>query len=138
MLKVKKLSVDAIVPSRATEYSAGYDLFTPDTVTIPPVSRTVVKTDISIVIPAGHYGRVAPRSSLACKGIDVAAGVIDEDYRGNVGVVLVNTSNKSVIFNKGDRIAQLILEKISTPEVVLVDELDETVRGQGGWGSTGK
>jgi dUTP pyrophosphatase len=91
-----------------------------------------------MIIPHGHYGRVAPRSGLAWKkSIDVGAGVIDEDYRGNVGVILFNFGDEDFVIKQGDRVAQLILEKISTPEVEEVDELPETSRGDGGFGSTG-
>lgn len=91
-----------------------------------------------MAIPSGHYGRVAPRSGLAVKNsIDTGAGVIDEDYRGNVGVLLFNHSDVDFQINRGDRIAQLVLEKIITPTVVEVDSLDETERNTGGFGSTG-
>ena len=91
-----------------------------------------------MAIPEGHYGRVAPRSGLAVKNfIDVGAGVIDCDYRGALGVVLFNHSADDFHIKPGDRIAQLIIEKISTPDVVEVDDLDETARGAGGFGSTG-
>lgn len=97
-----------------------------------------VKTDISIAFPHGFYARVAPRSGLAWKNsIDVGAGVIDVDYRGNVGVILFNHSDDDFKIAHGDRIAQLILERIITPDVVEVDELDETERNAGGFGSTG-
>jgi len=98
----------------------------------------LVKTDLSIAVPAGTYGRVAPRSGLAWKhSIDVGAGVIDADYRGNVGVILFNHSDKDFKVEIGDRIAQLIIERIELPHVQEVDELDDTIRGGGGFGSTG-
>jgi dUTP pyrophosphatase len=101
-------------------------------------SQALVATDISIAVPAGTYGRVAPRSGLAVKhGIDTGAGVIDADYRGPVKVVLFNLSDKDFEIKEGDRIAQLILERIASPSVVVVKELSETARGQGGFGSTG-
>ena len=88
--------------------------------------------------PEGTYGRVAPRSGLALKhSIDVGAGVIDADYRGEVGVILFNFGTKDFEIKEGDRIAQLVLEKIELSEVLEVQELDETVRGEGGFGSTG-
>jgi len=98
-----------------------------------------VKTDIAVAIPPGFYGRIAPRSSLAWKShIDVGAGVVDEDYRGPVGVVLFNLGNAPFKINKGDRIAQLVLTKITTPPVEEVDDLNATARAEGGFGSTGK
>lgn len=98
----------------------------------------VVKTDIQIELPEGCYGRIAPRSGLAAKNfIDVGAGVVDEDYRGNLGVVLFNHSDVEFAIAKGDRIAQLICEKIFYPQLEEVKTLSETERGAGGFGSTG-
>ncbi len=95
-------------------------------------------TDIQIELPTGCYGRVAPRSGLAAKNfIDVGAGVIDEDYRGNVGVVMFNHADQEFEVKKGDRIAQLICEQIFYPEIEQVEELSTTERGAGGFGSTG-
>ncbi len=101
--------------------------------------KGMVPTDLSIACPLGTYGRIAPRSGLAVKNfIDVGAGVVDSDYRGPVNVVLFNFSKNDFVINKGDRIAQLILEKIALiDEIIEFDNLDETVRGQGGFGSTG-
>lgn len=97
-----------------------------------------MKTDIALAIPDGCYGRIAPRSGLAWKHhLDVGAGVIDKDYRGSVGVVMFNFSKTDYQVHQGDRIAQLILERIAVPPVVEVNELDNTTRGTGGYGSTG-
>ncbi|XP_016177828.2 deoxyuridine 5'-triphosphate nucleotidohydrolase, partial [Arachis ipaensis] len=99
--------------------------------------KALVATDLSISIPEGTYARIAPRSGLALKhSIDVGAGVIDADYRGPVGVILFNHSDVDFEVKVGDRVAQLILEKIVTPDVVEVEDLDSTVRGEGGFGST--
>ena len=99
----------------------------------------MVDTQISIATPPGTYGRIAPRSRLAAKSmITTGAGVIDADYRGIVFVLLFNHSDKDLEVKKGDRIAQLILEKIATPEIEQVDSLDETTRGSQGFGSTEK
>lgn len=93
MLKVKRLSEHAKLPARGSARAAGYDLFSAEATKIPAKGKALVKTDIAIAVPTGHYGRVAPRSSLAWKNhIDVGAGVIDEDYRGPVGVILYNFS----------------------------------------------
>jgi len=98
----------------------------------------LVKTDIQVKVPEGTYGRVAPRSGLALKNkIDVGAGVIDRDYRGNVGVILFNLSDEDFQVSPGDRVAQLICEKIEYPEVEELENLDDTDRGEGGFGSTG-
>ncbi|XP_047317510.1 deoxyuridine 5'-triphosphate nucleotidohydrolase-like [Impatiens glandulifera] len=138
VLKVKKLSEDAVLPSRASPLSAGYDLSSAVEMKVPARGKALVPTDLSFAIPEETYGRIAPRSGLAWKhSIDVGAGVIDADYRGPVGVLLFNHSDVDFEIKSGDRIAQLIIEKIMTPEVVEVDELDSTVRGAGGFGSTG-
>lgn len=106
--------------------------------TIPAHGKQVVLTDIQIEVPTGCYGRVAPRSGLAAKNfIDVGAGVIDEDYRGNVGVILFNHGPEAFEVKRGDRIAQLICEQIVYPQLEEVSSLSETVRGAGGFGSTG-
>ena len=100
--------------------------------------KGIVKTGISLACPPGTYGRIAPRSGLAVKKfIDVGAGVIDADYRGEVGVVLFNFGDEDFTVNVGDRVAQLVLEKICMADAVEVEELTETERGAGGFGSTG-
>eukprot|EP00730_Choanoeca_flexa_P011261 TRINITY_DN24216_c0_g1_i1.p1 TRINITY_DN24216_c0_g1~~TRINITY_DN24216_c0_g1_i1.p1 ORF type:complete len:159 (+),score=25.68 TRINITY_DN24216_c0_g1_i1:43-477(+) len=139
MLKIKKLSENAKVPTRGSDNAAGYDLYAAEDAIIDPQGKAIVKTDIAMAIPEGCYGRVAPRSGLAAKHhIDVGAGVVDRDYRGNVGVVMFNLAKQSYEVKKGDRIAQLVLERIITPKVQEVEELDDTDRGAGGFGSTGK
>lgn len=108
-----------------------------DTV-VPAKGRAIVPTDLSIAIPQGTYGRVAPRSGLAVKHfIDVGAGVVDADYRGPLGVVLFNFGEQDFVVKRGDRIAQLVLERIMMSDIVEVDDLDGTLRGSGGFGSTG-
>ncbi|OPJ70554.1 deoxyuridine 5'-triphosphate nucleotidohydrolase, mitochondrial [Patagioenas fasciata monilis] len=138
-LRFAKLSENAFAPSKGSARAAGYDLYSAYDCVIPPMEKAVVKTDIQIALPSGCYGRVAPRSGLAAKHfIDVGAGVIDEDYRGNVGVVLFNFGKETFEVKKGDRIAQLICERICYPELEEVQALDDTERGEGGFGSTGK
>ena len=98
----------------------------------------MVGTGLAFGIPEGNYGRIAPRSGLAAKhSIDVGAGVIDSDYRGEVKVLLFNFSDVDFKFNEGDRIAQMIIEKYTMTLITEVEKLDETVRGDGGFGSTG-
>jgi dUTP pyrophosphatase len=136
---VKRLSVNARLPVRASAGAAGYDLTAAHAAVVLPRSRALVRTDLAIAVPSGFYARVAPRSGLAVKHcIDVAAGVIDADYRGNVGVVLVNHSDAAYEVQQGDRIAQMIIEQIITPEVIEVTDLGVTDRGAGGFGSTGQ
>ena len=126
------------IPTRANESDAGYDLYSTQKGVIAAKERKVIKTGIAIAIPPGYYGRVAPRSGLAVKkGIDVLAGVIDSGYRGEVGVVLQNLSNEDFYFSEGERIAQLILEQCNTISWVDVDELKDSERSDGGFGSTG-
>ena len=138
MLKVQKLNNNAALPKRSTEGAAGYDLCASQDCIIPAGNKGLVNTGLAISFPAGLYARIAPRSGLALKKfIDVGAGVVDHDYRGEVGVVLFNHGDQDFEVNMGDRIAQLILEKIDTPPVEEVQGLGETVRGVGGFGSTG-
>ena len=111
-LRVKKLAPDAIIPTRGSAGAVGYDLYSADDVVVPPTHRTLISTGIAIVLPVGVYGRVAPRSGLAVKsGIQVGAGVVDPDYTGEVKVVIFNHGHMDFQIKKGDRIAQLILER---------------------------
>ena len=136
--QVKLLNPHAEVPCRGSQGAAGYDLYSSVDCLITPGERKAVNTSIAIKVPQWTYGRVAPRSGLAFKyGIDVMAGVIDEDYRGEVKVILVNLGKDIFRVSQGDRIAQLVLEKIVTPDVQVVRELGDTSRGDGGFGSTG-
>ena len=138
VLKVQRLNNNAALPRRSTEGAAGYDLCATHDCTIPAEGKGLVKTGLSISFPAGLYARIAPRSGLALKKfIDVGPGVVDRDYCGDVGVVLFNHGDQAFQVKMGDRIAQLILEKIDTPPVEEVQGHDSTVRGSGGFGSTG-
>eukprot|EP00542_Grammatophora_oceanica_P014775 CAMPEP_0194028902 /NCGR_PEP_ID=MMETSP0009_2-20130614/2776_1 /TAXON_ID=210454 /ORGANISM="Grammatophora oceanica, Strain CCMP 410" /LENGTH=183 /DNA_ID=CAMNT_0038668433 /DNA_START=191 /DNA_END=742 /DNA_ORIENTATION=+ len=138
-LQIKLLSDKATMPSKGSPLSAGFDLSSAEDKVIPKNGgRALVKTDISVACPAGTYARIAPRSGLAYKkGIDVGAGVVDADYRGPVGVILFNFGDEDFEIKVGDRIAQLILEQYCMVPAVQVEELEDTVRGAGGFGSTG-
>lgn len=156
VLKVKRLFDDVDLPHKGSERAAGYDLraysyafadsdgklgetikLSDDGVSIPANSRCLVKTGLAFALPENCYGRVAPRSGLALKnGIDIGAGVIDEDYRGEVGAILFNFNSEPFEVKKGDRIAQFICERIIYPDLEEV-ELTDTERGSGGFGSTG-
>ncbi|KAI2635940.1 deoxyuridine 5'-triphosphate nucleotidohydrolase [Xylaria nigripes] len=137
-LLIKKLSDKARLPTRGSAFAAGYDMYSSQATTVPARGKALVDTDIAIAVPAGTYGRVAPRSGLALKhSIQTGAGVIDADYRGQVKILLFNHGDVDFSIAAGDRIAQLIIERIYTPEVVEVAELEESVRGAGGFGSTG-
>ncbi|KIH86731.1 dUTP pyrophosphatase [Sporothrix brasiliensis 5110] len=137
-LAIQKLSADAKLPTRGSAFAAGYDLYAARACVIPARGKALVDTDIAMAVPAGTYGRIAPRSGLAAKHfIDTGAGVIDADYRGHVRVLLFNHNETDFAVAAGDRVAQLVLERIVTPDVVEVAQLDESVRGAGGFGSTG-
>ena len=138
MLKFVRISSNAHAPTKGSPFAAGYDLYSAVDVTIAAHDKAIIPTDLKVAVPPGTYGRVAPRSGLAAKSfIDVGAGVVDEDYRGPLGVVLFNHANADFEVKQGDRIAQLICEKIVYPELVEVEDLDQTERGEGGFGSTG-
>ena len=138
MFKVKLLSFDAKVPTRATEFSAGLDLSSIEDTIVPANKWIAIPTGISIQIPKDCYARIAPRRGIAFKhGIQVGAGVVDSDYTGEIKVILFNHGSSDFEVKKGDRIAQLIFEKIYTDYFIEVEELDDTVRGEGGFGSTG-
>lgn len=138
-LQIRLLTEAAKAPTRGSALAAGYDIYSSASSIVPAYGQAMVETGIAIAVPEGTYGRVAPRSGLAAKhGIDTGAGVIDADYRGEVKVILFNHSSKDYQIQAGDRIAQLILEQIVTPEVQVVEQLADTVRGAGGFGSTGK
>ncbi|KAI0285057.1 dUTPase-like protein [Russula aff. rugulosa BPL654] len=137
-LLIKRLSEKAKLPTRGSALAAGYDLYSAEKKVIPAHGKALIDTQLSIAVPTGTYGRVAPRSGLASKFmIDTGAGVIDADYRGVLFVLLFNHSDVDFTVEEGDRVAQLVIEKIETPSVVEVDDLEATLRGAGGFGSTG-
>ena len=149
-LKIKKLHDDATLPTLGSEYAAGYDLhaylndeysMSNRRITIPPHSTVKIGTGISMAVPQGYFGAIFARSGLATKqGLRPAncVGVVDCDYRGEVIVALHNDSDINKIVTHGDRIAQLVLLPYQHMVIKAVDELDETERGEGGFGSTGK
>ncbi len=138
-LNVQLRSENAKLPQRQNPGDAGYDLFSPTQCVVKAKSKLLIPLDITVMVPLGYYGQIAPRSSLASKNfIDVGAGIVDSGYRGNLGVLLFNFSDEDFVVNIGDRIAQLILIQIATPDVRQVDYVSGTARGNGGFGSTGK
>ncbi|GAA5988795.1 hypothetical protein JCM11641_004855 [Rhodosporidiobolus odoratus] len=135
---VQRLSETAKLPIRGSLLAAGYDLSSAEDKVVPAQGKALISTGLAIAVPEGTYGRIAPRSGLASKHmIDTGAGVIDADYRGEVKVLLFNHAKEDFQVNIGDRVAQLILERIVTPEPQEVASLTDTVRGAGGFGSTG-
>lgn len=141
-LRFRRLNEAARPPAQAHEGDAGYDLHAAEPVTIGPGERASVGTGIAVAIPSGQAGLVVPRSGLAARhGISVvnAPGLIDSGYRGELRVLLLNTDRSQPFdVEPGDRIAQLVLVDVETPELEEVTELDETIRGAGGFGSTGR
>lgn len=134
----KKLHDDATIPIRGSKEAAGLDLTSIESITIAPGERQMVSTGLSCMLPIGTYLRIAPRSGLAARhGIDVLAGVIDSDYRGEIKVILQNLGDIPFVVQKGNRIAQGILEYFVMAEVDIVDHLIESDRGVNGLGSTG-
>ena len=137
-LKVQRITQTAIIPSRGSLEAAGYDLHADGEYTVlGNCGQTMIKTGIIIEIPKGYYARIASRSGLSNKGLEVGAGVVDSDYRGEIKVILRNFGKNSIEILHGHRIAQLIIEKIITPNPVEVYNLSETSRGSNGFGSTG-
>ena len=155
-IKYSQINEQGKAPFQANPSDAGYDLFSTEYVTIEPFQRKLISTGINIEIPDGFYGRIAPRSGLACKkGIDVMAGVIDSGYRGEIKVLLINlnfegynikpsafesifgSANRANI-KPGDRIAQLIIEKCYKVDWTKMKILENSERGQGGFGSSGE
>jgi dUTP pyrophosphatase len=139
-VKVKILETGGRIPLRANATDAGADLFSTESLMIHPGERKTVGTGISMEIPEGFYGRVAPRSGLAAKhGVDVLAGVVDSSYRGEIKVVLLNTDKHNTFHvEMGDKIAQMIFESHFNFPIVEAESLDESDRGSGGFGSTGR
>jgi dUTP pyrophosphatase len=138
ILNFKRLDPRAILPTRGSVAAAGLDLYSIEGVHIEPHQRVLARTGLAVAIPQGFYGRVAPRSGLAVRnGLDVLAGVIDSDYRGELCCALLNTGDEPIELPQGSRLSQLIIEQIITPKAAWSDELDDTTRGEGGFGSTG-
>lgn len=136
-IAIKKINPLAQVPTRGSDFAAGYDLYSTEEYTLKPLERKLFKTGITIALPKGTYGRIAPRSGLAYKdGIDVLAGVIDEDYRGDVGVILINLGSVDKKIIVGDKIAQLIVENYNVARFKETEELTNTDRGVKGYGSS--
>ena len=137
-LYFQKLTKNATLPTQGSSGAAGYDLYSAESNVLKARDKILIMTDIAVAIWSGYYGRIAPRSGLTLKhGLDVGAGVIDSDYRGNIGVILFNHTDKDYKITKGDRIAQLIVIKITTPPIEEVGNLSTTKRGNDGFGSTG-
>ena len=141
ILKVKKLTDDAVAPHYAHEGDAGLDLFANQHVALAPGASAIVKTGISIALPAGTEGQVRPRSGMAAKhAVTVlnTPGTIDEGYRGEVGVILINHGPTPFTVEKGMKIAQLVVAPVTRVTIETVTDLSDTRRGEGGFGSSGQ
>lgn len=131
---------DAKIPTRGSKEAAGWDLYSSENIVVPARGKAIIPTGIHIAIPYGYYGRVAPRSGMSWKKhTDIGAGVIDSDYRGTIGVVMFNHGEQDLNIELHDRVAQLVIEKINTNEMkeVNLNDLNNTERGEGAFGSTG-
>jgi dUTP pyrophosphatase len=140
-MKIKKKFADALLPTRGSAEAAGWDLYAYSGAVLNPHETCLIDTGIIIEVPKGYFGGIFARSGLALKkGLRPAnaVGVVDSDYRDSVKVALHNDSNKTQEVTRGDRIAQLIIIPYKEIELEVVDEVSETERGQGGFGSTGK
>jgi dUTP pyrophosphatase len=139
LLRVKLLSQNAKLPTRGSESSAGYDIYSAEDKCIEFCSSASVKTDIAVTVPSGTYGQLAGRSGFTRRTFaSVEAGVIDIDYTGPLEVLMFNHSPYMLDIKKGERIAQLLIIKIANPVVIQVNDLQETIRGSNGFGSTGR
>jgi dUTP pyrophosphatase len=137
-IEFSRLDPGAKLPTRGSEHAAGLDLYSVEEIVLTPGDRAAVRTGLAAAIPHGYYGRVAPRSGMAVKsGLDVLAGVIDSDYRGEIKCALINLGSEEIRIEAGSRIAQLIVEAIIMPQPVWSDSLSDTPRGADGFGSTG-
>lgn len=137
-INVMKTSMRAVMPTRAHPNDAGLDLYANEGLYIAPGASAKVNTGITIDIPQGYVGLIWPRSGLAAKfGVDTLAGVIDAGYHGEIVAILINHGDEIVYVNHGDRVAQLLIQKIATPIVVEVSSFADSERGANGFGSTG-
>lgn len=138
-LKIKRLNKDAKIPNYARYGDAGLDLYAVEDVMLAPNERAAVPTGIAMEIPDGYVGLIWDKSGLSIKhGLKTLGGVVDSGYRGEVLVGIVNLSDTEYIIQKGEKVAQMIIQKKEVIEVEEVKELSETARGEGGFGSTGK
>lgn len=138
---IKKLSPEALIPSYAYEGDAGLDLHSIETVVLQPFERALISTGLAIALPDGYAGFVQPRSGMAIKkGLSIlnTPGLIDAHYRGELKIIAINLDpHEPIVIEKGDRIAQLVIQAVPSVTLLEVDELDETDRGEGGFGSSG-
>lgn len=139
MIKFKRLTSSAIMPTRGSDQAAGIDLYADCEATIRPGGRKLIGTGVAMSVASWLHGQIWPRSGLATKrGIHVGAGIVDSDYRGEIGVLLFNFGEEDFRVEPGDRIAQLVITERCSHDIVERVDLDDTARGSGGFGSTGR
>lgn len=140
-VKIKRLDPELPLPRYANPGDAGLDLYSAQDVTIEPGRRVMISTGVAIALPQGYAGFVQPRSGLAAKkGLSIVntPGLVDSGYRGELKVIAINTdADEPIVISRGERVAQLVVQRVPSVELVEVDELDKTERGEGGFGSTG-
>jgi len=137
-IKIKKLHPDAILPKYANEHDAGMDLYASESLILQPGKRKLVSTGIAMAIPQGYVGLMWDKSGIAMKyGLKTMAGVIDAGYRGEIKILVHNLSNQEYLIEKGYKIAQMLIQPIEKKQLLEVEELDTTDRGEGGFGSSG-
>lgn len=137
-IKIKKLHNEAKMPSNGTKHAAGFDLYSTKSIVLNPKIPTMIPTGIAFEIPTGYCGVVYSRSSTAKKGLIITPLIVDSDYRGEVFILVNNQTREPYHIEVGDRIAQMRIEKLIDTEYEWADELSETERGSGGYGSTGR
>ncbi len=140
-VKIKRLDPELPLPRYANPGDAGLDLYSAQDVTIEPGRRVMISTGVAIALPQGYAGFVQPRSGLAAKkGLSIVntPGLVDSGYRGELKVIAINSdAEEPIVISRGERVAQLVVQRVPSVELVEVDELDQTERGEGGFGSTG-
>jgi len=137
-LKIKKLYEDVILPHYKREGDAGMDVYSREDKTLNPGEKHIFKLGFATQLEPGFVTLIWDRSGMGCKGIKSLGGVIDHTYRGEYGVILVNTIKEPIEIKKGDRIAQLLIQPICTAQMEVVDEISDSVRGEGAYGSSGR
>ena len=138
MIRIKKLTEHAILPKYAHPDDAGMDLYASETISLQPGERKAIPTGIAMAIPTGYVGLLWDKSGMASKhGIKTMGGVIDSGYRGEIKIIVHNLSSTGFIFEKGTKVAQMLIQPVEQKQILEVEELDQTQRGQAGFGSTG-
>lgn len=137
-VRIQKLDQNAVMPTYAHPGDAGMDIYSNEDVAIAPHGRLAVKTGIAMAVPEGYVALVWDKSGRALKeGLTTMAGVVDSGYRGEVMIVILNTSSTNIEIKKGQKLAQILVQPVASPELIEVDSLDDSSRGAGGFGSTG-